>query len=352
MSMNTERPSGNLKSITSLTSEQMNQRSSDLDLMSAEHILTTMNDEDQKVAGAVREAIPQIAKAVDLIVGRFNRGGRLIYVGAGTSGRLAVIDALECPPTFGTAEEQISFLLAGGPEAMLAAIEGAEDNGEWGADDLRRLALRSDDCVTAISASGRTPYCIGALQYARTVGAATVAISCNNNAAMSSLADAAIEVVTGPEVLAGSTRLKAGTAQKLVLNMLSTASMVRTGRVYGNQMVDMQPTNDKLRQRAKQIAAGAAGVDEWQAESALQESGWSIKKAIVRLMTGASTEEAERLLAEAGGFLRHAVDLIKTTSSNNSTKITPSTNAAPTTAHETSASNDTDTTNRTNRQKA
>jgi N-acetylmuramic acid 6-phosphate etherase len=169
---------------------------------------------------------------------------------------------------------------------------------------------------------------------------------------MSSLADAAIEVVTGPEVLAGSTRLKAGTAQKLVLNMLSTASMVRTGRVYGNQMVDMQPTNDKLRQRAKQIAAGAAGVDEWQAESALQESGWSIKKAIVRLMTGASTEEAERLLAEAGGFLRHAVDLIKTTSSNNSTKITPSTNAAPTTAHETSASNDTDTTNRTNRQKA
>lgn len=348
MSMNAERPSGDLESLTSLTSEQTNQRSSDLDLMSAEHILTMMNDEDQKVAGAVRDAIPQIAKAVDLIVGRFNRGGRLIYVGAGTSGRLAVIDALECPPTFGTAEDQVSFLLAGGPEAMLEAIEGAEDNGEWGANDLRRLELRSDDCVAAISASGRTPYCIGALRYAGTVGAATVAISCNDNAAMSPLADAAIEVVTGPEVLSGSTRLKAGTAQKLVLNMLSTASMVRTGRVYGNQMVDMRPTNDKLRHRAKQIAADAAGVDEKLAESALRETGWNIKKAIVRLMTGASAEEAERMLEEAGGFLRHAVDLIKTTSTDNSTIMPSSRNTAPETAPHITDSNDTDITNRTN----
>ncbi|WP_246066806.1 N-acetylmuramic acid 6-phosphate etherase [Paenibacillus koleovorans] len=306
MSMSMERPpTGDLQG---LSSEQANGSSTDLDLMSTERILTTMNEEDEKVAAAVRAAIPQIARAVDLTVGRFNSGGRLIYVGAGTSGRLAVIDALECPPTFGTPHEQVSFLLAGGDQAMLEAIEGAEDDRELGAADLERIGLRPEDCVAAISASGRTPYCLGALQYARELGAATISISCNSNAAMSALADTAIEVNTGPEILAGSTRLKAGTAQKLVLNMLSTASMVRTGRVYGNQMVDMQPTNVKLRHRAKQIAAGAAGVDEITAEQALEATGWSIKQAIVCLLTGASPEEARQMLNAAGGFLRHAVD--------------------------------------------
>jgi N-acetylmuramic acid 6-phosphate etherase len=293
--------------LQTLTSEQTNRLSEDLDLMDAATILTTMNEEDKGVAFAVQGAVPQIAKAVDLIVDRFKRGGRLIYVGAGTSGRLAVIDALECTPTFGTPPEQVSFVLAGGEEAMLLAVEGAEDDASLGEEDLRRLNLRPEDCVAAISASGRTPYCLGALRYARTIGAAAIAISCNSPSAMSELADAAIEVVTGPEVLAGSTRLKAGTAQKLVLNMLSTASMIRTGNVYGNRMVGMQPLNSKLKQRAKQIVADSAGVGEVAAEAALDAAGWNMKQAIVCLMTGSSPEEAERRLAEAGGFVRYAV---------------------------------------------
>lgn len=293
--------------VRKLVSEQANESSSDLDRMSTESILLAMNEEDRKVADAVRAAIPEITRAVDLIAERFRRGGRLIYVGAGTSGRLAAIDALECPPTFGTPREQVSFLLAGGPTAMLLAAESAEDDSAMGAEDLRGLKLAADDCVAAISASGRTPYCAGALQYAREVGAAAIAISCNAGAAISAEADVAIEVMTGPEVLAGSTRLKAGTAQKIVLNMLSTASMVRTGHVYGNQMVDMQPSNSKLRQRAKQIAASISGASEKQAEEALQATGWSIKQAIVCLMTGASPEEAKRRLEAAGGFLRFVV---------------------------------------------
>jgi N-acetylmuramic acid 6-phosphate etherase len=297
-------PTGDLQT---LASEQTNRLSEDLDLMDATGILTTMNEEDKTVALAVQEAVPQIAKAVDLIVERFKRGGRLIYAGAGTSGRLAVIDALECTPTFGTPPEQVSFVLAGGDEAMLLAVEGAEDDMDLGAENLRLLNLRPEDCVAAISASGRTPYCLGALQYARKIGAATIAISCNSPSAMSELADAAIEVVTGAEVLAGSTRLKAGTAQKLVLNMLSTASMVRTGNVYGNRMVGMQPLNSKLKQRAKQIVADAAGVDESAAEAALDAAGWNMKRAIVCLMTGSSPEEAERRLSENGGFVRYAV---------------------------------------------
>ncbi|SDE49067.1 N-acetylmuramic acid 6-phosphate etherase [Paenibacillus sp. UNCCL117] len=305
MSANKER--AETERLKALASEQVNRRSSDLDQMTTETILLTMNDEDQKVAGAVRAAIPQITAAVELIVGRFRRGGRLIYVGAGTSGRLAVIDALECPPTFGTPEGQVAFALAGGPAAMLLAEEGAEDDAARGAEDLRSLELGADDCIAAVSASGRTPYCIGALQYARSAGAATIAVSCNANAAMSGLADAAIEVLTGPEVLAGSTRLKAGTAQKIVLNMLSTASMVRTGRVYGNQMVDMQPSNGKLRQRAVQMTADIAGASEEQAKQALEAAGWSIKRAIVCLMAGVDPGEAERKLAAAGGFLRTAV---------------------------------------------
>lgn len=298
----------NKQPLSSIMSEKQNPRSADLDVMETEDILALMNDEDAGIAACVRKALPAVARAVETIAAKLRAGGRLIYVGAGTSGRLALLDALECPPTFGTTPEQVQTLIAGGEQALTNPIESAEDDEEAGERDVRRLGVNARDCIVGISASGRTPYCIGAMQAAKKAGAAVVSLSCNAGSAMGAVADIDIAVPVGPEVVAGSTRLKAGTAQKMVLNMLSTASMIRTGRVYRNLMVDMIPSNYKLRQRARQIVVTATGADEAAAEAALEASSWRIKTAIVAILAGVSPDRADVLLKEAGGFVRRAIE--------------------------------------------
>lgn len=293
----------------SLTTEQINPRSLNIDTMDSESIVRLMNEEDATVAAVVREALPQIAKAVDLIVKQFNRGGRLIYLGAGTSGRLGMLDASECPPTFGVSSDHVKFVLAGGAEAFLKGIEGAEDNEEAAREDILALNPTKEDCLVAISASGRTPYCISALNQAKQLGIPCITISCNKPAEMSRYADVPVEVVCGPEVLVGSTRLKAGTAQKMILNMISTASMVRIGKAYQNLMVDMSPINTKLKERAKRMVMTATGVTYAQAEEALTETDWQVKTAIVVILTGVNAAKAESLLKESDGFVRRAVEI-------------------------------------------
>lgn len=295
--------------LKALITEQVNPRTLEIDTMDSESIVRLMNDEEAAVASAVREALPDIAKAVDLIVEQLKKGGRLIYLGAGTSGRLGMLDASECPPTFGVSPEMVRFVLAGGPEAFLKGIEGAEDNEEAAKLDLAALNPSENDCLVAISASGRTPYCISALKQAKQLGVPCITIACNKPSEMSRYADVAIEVVCGPEVLVGSTRLKAGTAQKMILNMLSTASMIRIGKAYQNLMVDMSPINTKLRERAKRMVITATGVSPEEAEAALKETGWQVKTAIVLVLTGASAEKAKQLLEEADGFVRKAVEM-------------------------------------------
>lgn len=275
--------------------------------MSVTEFLEVMNAEDHRVADAVADQIPQIALAVDLVVAALRRGGRLIYTGAGTSGRLGVLDAAECPPTFGTDPGLVVGLLAGGQQAMFQAVEGAEDSAELGVADLVAIGLTADDAVVGIAASGRTPYVIGGLDHAREVGAATIAIACNPDAEVGRHADVLIEVDNGPEVLTGSTRLKAGTSQKLVLNMISTATMVRLGKVYGNLMVDVQPTNEKLVARAIGIIQAATGCDAEKAAQALAEAGNHAKTAIVAILCGIDAEAARARLAEADGFVRKAL---------------------------------------------
>ncbi|WP_327099191.1 N-acetylmuramic acid 6-phosphate etherase [Nocardia vinacea] len=293
--------------IGSLTTEASNPRTSALDSMPIEELLRTMNAEDVGVASAVAQAIPEIARAVELIVAARRRGGRLIYVGAGTSGRLGMLDAVECPPTFGTDPGEVLGIIAGGPDAFLRAVEGAEDDPALAVADLSTIALTGDDVVVALAASGRTPYAVGALRYGRSVGAATVAISCNRNAEASAYADVGIEVETGPEVLTGSTRLKAGTAQKMVCNMLSTAAMVRAGKVYGNLMVDVKPTNAKLVDRARRIVAEATGVDPATAAALLGAADGHVKTAIVMRLAGVDASAARALLHNADGQVRDAV---------------------------------------------
>jgi N-acetylmuramic acid 6-phosphate etherase len=298
----------NEQSLSSILSEQRNPRSEDLDVMETEAILALMNDEDAGVAACVRKALPAVARAVETIAAKFRAGGRLIYFGAGTSGRLALLDALECPPTFGTPPEQVRAFVAGGEQALTNPIESAEDDDEAGAQEARRIGVNARDCVVGISASGRTPYCIGAMQAARAAGAAVVSITCNEGSPMGAIADIDIAVPVGPEVVTGSTRLKAGTAQKMVLNMISTASMVRTGRVYRNLMADLIPSNYKLQRRALQIVVTATGADEAAAAAALEASSWRIKPAIVSILAGVSPERAEALLKEADGFVRRAIE--------------------------------------------
>lgn len=278
-----------------------------LDAMTVPEILRVMNDEDAGVAAAVAAEIPRIARAVDLAVAALTGGGRLIYLGAGTSGRLGVLDAAECPPTFGTDPDQVLGLLAGGPEAMFRAVEGAEDSRRLGADDLVDVGLTDGDVVVGIAASGRTPYVLGALDHARGVGAATVALSCTPNAEISGHADVAIEVDNGPEVLTGSTRLKAGTSQKLVLNMISTATMVRLGKVYGNLMVDVRPSNEKLVARTVRIVQAATDCDAETATLALERAGGHAKTAIVAILCGVDTATARERLSAGAGFVREAV---------------------------------------------
>lgn len=290
-----------------LTTETRNKKTMNLDELTPLGLLEVMNEEDQKVAQAVRQEIPQIAKAVEAITMAIKQGGRLIYMGAGTSGRIGLLDAVECPPTFGTAPEEVVGLIAGGERAFIKAVEGAEDNEQLGGQDLQDIKLTAKDIVVGIAASGRTPYVIGGLEYANSIGTPTVAVSCNKDSAIGKVAKIAIEVVNGPEVLTGSTRLKAGSSQKLICNMLSTASMIGTGKVYGNLMVDVQLTNEKLVERAKRIVMDATDCDAETAEDFLKKADHKPKIAIVMILAGLSKEEAVQRLEESQGFVRQAI---------------------------------------------
>ncbi len=266
-----------------LTTEARNPASMDIDKKTTLEMLQIINDEDKTVAFAVEKVLPDVARAVDLIVPRLRCGGRLFYIGAGTSGRLGIVDASECPPTFGTPPELVQGIIAGGREAVFRSQEGAEDNMDSGGRDVAERGFTANDVLVGLSASGRTPYVIGALRYARRLGAATIGITCNDAAAMQGEVDVLIAPIVGPEVITGSTRMKAGTAQKMVLNMLSTVTMIQLGRVQSNLMVNMQTLCGKLRDRARRVVALAAGVDEATAESALQASGGLVREAIESL---------------------------------------------------------------------
>lgn len=293
--------------LKSMTTETRNPHTMALDTMSSLEIITEMNREDAAVPQAIAAELPQIAQAVDWVVAAFAAGGRLFYMGAGTSGRLGVLDAAECPPTFGVPAEMVVGLIAGGDAAFLKAVEGAEDSRALGEEDLKAHALCSADIVIGIAASGRTPYVLGGLAYARSVGCKTAAIACNKGSAVGAAADLAIEVEVGPEVLTGSTRLKSGTAQKLILNMISTASMVRSGKAYENLMVDVIQTNEKLCVRAENIVIDATGVSRAAARRAIDEAQGSVKTAITMILAGCSAVEAESRLAAAGGHVRRAI---------------------------------------------
>lgn len=293
--------------LSTLTTESRNTASENIDNLSTLEMLQVINEEDKKVALAVEEQLPVIAQAVDAITHAFATGGRLIYCGAGTSGRLGILDASECPPTYGTPREQVVGLIAGGKTAILQAVENAEDSLTLGEQDLRDLALNERDVVVGIAASGRTPYVIGALKYARSVGAKVGAIACNRGSEIGKLADFAIEPLVGPEVVTGSSRMKAGTAQKLILNMLTTGAMIRSGKVFGNLMVDVEATNAKLLQRQVNIVVQATGCAPGQAEAALNACQRHCKTAIVMILADVSAADAEELLASNRGFIRSAI---------------------------------------------
>ncbi len=297
-----------ISELDELVSESRNPATTDIDLLPTIEILGRINDEDKRVAFAVEDVLPEIAAAVERIVAAFHKGGRLIYVGSGTSGRIGFLDASECPPTFRVPEGMVVGLIAGGAEALAHSVEGAEDSAEGGRDALQGIGLTADDVVVGIAASGRTPYVIGALAYARQVGATTVALACNPNALTAAIAHIAILPVVGPEALTGSTRMKSGTAEKLVLNMLTTASMIRIGKSYQNLMVDLHASNEKLVARAIRIVMAATGCSFEQARAALEETDMDVKPAILTVMTGTSPIAARRALQEAGGFLRQAME--------------------------------------------
>ncbi|AFU98700.1 N-acetylmuramic acid 6-phosphate etherase [Simiduia agarivorans] len=296
-----------LDELNQLTSEARNPDTQDIDLLPTRAILEKINHADRDVPVAVAQVIPQIAEAVDAIVASFSAGGRLIYTGAGTSGRLGILDAVECPPTYGTPEQQVVALIAGGAPAIYRAQEGAEDNPALGQHDLEQIQLEPRDVVVGIAASGRTPYVIGALDYARSLGCTTVALSCNRVATIARHADIAILPEVGPEVLTGSTRMKAGTAQKLVLNMLTTASMIRMGKSFYNLMVDVKATNEKLVSRTRRIVMEATGVSLDEADRALNACDHNAKLAIMMILSGLDRAAAETRLASANGFLRMAL---------------------------------------------
>ncbi len=295
-------------SLDAITTEKRLDASKDIDRLSTLDMLRLLNEEDARVPKAVEAVLPAIAEAVESIAARLKKGGRLIYAGAGTSGRLGVLDASECPPTYGTDPDLVVGLIAGGRDAMFVAKEGAEDSKDLAKSDLAALQLSGGDALVALAASGRTPYAIGALEYARERGALAIALSCSEGSLLASQADIAITPVTGPEVITGSTRMKAGTAQKLVLNMLSTGTMVRLGKVYGNLMVDVRATNEKLRARARRIVMEAADVPAEQATHLLAEAEGSAKLAILMALTGRSTKDCRALLAETDGHLREAIE--------------------------------------------
>ncbi|MFD5119109.1 N-acetylmuramic acid 6-phosphate etherase [Streptomyces sp. NPDC058385] len=299
--------------LATLTTEAFRPELSEIDRLSTLEIAQIMNGEDASVPTAVAEQLPQIAAAIDGTAERMARGGRLVYAGAGTAGRLGVLDASECPPTFNTDPSEVVGLIAGGPSAMIKAVEGAEDSKELAAQDLDALGLTADDVVVGISASGRTPYAIGAVEHARDRGALTIGLSCNADSALAEAADHGIEVVVGPELLTGSTRLKAGTAQKLVLNMLSTITMIRLGKTYGNLMVDVRASNEKLRARSRRIVALATGADDADIEAALAATDGEVKNAILVILGSVDGPTAARLLTDSKGHLRAALQASATT---------------------------------------
>jgi N-acetylmuramic acid 6-phosphate etherase len=293
--------------LETLTTEAFRPELSEIDRLPTLEIARLMNGEDATVPTAVAARLPLIAAAIDAIAERMARGGRLIYAGAGTAGRLGVLDASECPPTFNTDPSRVVGVIAGGPTAMVTSIEGAEDSRELAAADLDALAVTADDTVVGVSASGRTPYAVGAVEHARKQGALTVGLSCNEHSALASAADHGIEIVVGPELLTGSTRLKSGTAQKLVLNMLSTITMIRLGKTYGNLMVDVRASNEKLRARSRRIVALATGASDEEIERALAATDGEVKNAILTIVGGVDGPTAARLLEESEGHLRAAL---------------------------------------------
>ncbi|MFA0440239.1 N-acetylmuramic acid 6-phosphate etherase [Vibrio sp. 10N.286.49.B1] len=297
-----------LHALTQLVSEGRNTETMDIDLLTSQEIVLRLNQQDHLVPIAVEKVIPEIAQAVDAITDAFQNNGRLIYIGAGTSGRLGVLDASECPPTFGTSPEMVVGVIAGGQDAMFKAKEGAEDDPELGQTDLVDINITANDVIVGIAASGRTPYVIGALEYANDIGATTVSLCCNPASQLANIASIAISPVVGPEALTGSTRLKSGTAQKLVLNMLTTASMIRLGKSYENLMVDVKATNAKLVARATRIVMQATECTEREAKQALTITDHDVKLAILIILTGLDKEEAKQQLADKEGFLRKAVD--------------------------------------------
>ncbi|MFE7751768.1 N-acetylmuramic acid 6-phosphate etherase [Streptomyces sp. NPDC057428] len=299
--------------LATLTTEAFRPELADIDQLPTQEIARIMNGEDTTVPAAVAEKLPQIAAAIDATAERMGRGGRLIYAGAGTAGRLGVLDASECPPTFNTDPSEVIGLIAGGPSAMVKAVEGAEDSKELAAADLDALGLTADDTVVGISASGRTPYAIGAVEHARGKGALTLGLSCNADSALAAAAEHGLEIVVGPELLTGSTRLKAGTAQKLVLNMLSTITMIRLGKTYGNLMVDVRASNEKLRARSRRIVSLATGASDEEIEVALAATGGEVKNAILTILGEVDGPTSATLLAESDGHLRAALAAVRTT---------------------------------------
>ena len=296
-----------LQTLSTLITEQRNPNSMNVDSLSALEIVQLMNDEDKQVPLAIEKCLPQIAQAVERIVAAFQKGGRLVYIGAGTSGRLGVLDASECPPTFGVSPEMVKGIIAGGERALRHPIEGAEDSKAQSVIDLQTIQFSSKDVLVGIAASGRTPYVIGALEYAKSLGSVTVSIASNPNSAMANIVDIAIDTVVGPEVLTGSSRLKSGTAQKLVLNMLTTASMILMGKCYQNLMVDVQASNEKLKARAIRIVIQATDCDKALAEETLKQADQNAKLAIMMILSGLDRAQAEALLEKHHGKLQLAL---------------------------------------------
>ena len=296
-----------LQTLSTLITEQRNPNSMNVDSLSALEIVQLMNDEDKQVPLAIEKCLPQIAQAVERIVAAFQKGGRLVYIGAGTSGRLGVLDASECPPTFGVSPEIVKGIIAGGERALRHPIEGAEDSKSQAVVDLQTIQFSSKDVLVGIAASGRTPYVIGALEYAKSLGSVTVSIASNPNSVMANIVDIAIDTVVGPEVLTGSSRLKSGTAQKLVLNMLTTASMILMGKCYQNLMVDVQASNEKLKARAIRIVMQATDCNKALAEDTLKQADQNAKLAIMMILSGLDRAQAEALLEKHQGKLQLAL---------------------------------------------
>lgn len=296
----------NMDDLSTLTTEKRNKNSFNIDNMSTSDILTLINNEDMSVAESVKAILPEIEKTVNIVSESFKKGGKLFYIGAGTSGRIGILDAVECPPTFSTPPELVQGIMAGGIEAIEKAVEGAEDSVSIGAFDLKKRHLSKLDVVIGIAASGRTPYVIGALKYARKIGASTVSLSSNEGSIISNYADIKLEVLTGPEVITGSTRLKAATAHKMILNMITSASMIKIGKVYENLMVDLSVSNIKLKERAVNIVSTITNVSYEEAERYLVLSNFEVKPAIVMVETNSTLTEAKQYLSEADGFVRKA----------------------------------------------